>query len=700
MAQSSAVIRRFQFSTSQALAIEIGQYYMRFYKNGSIINVSGTSDPYILETPYLGEEVFSLYMQQINDIVYICHPDHPPYKLMRFADDNWDLQEVDITYPAFLTQNTDDSITIAASGVIGEVTLTASSSIFNADMVGGYFRIGHNREASDLTIALTGNGTSTSINVLGDYEVNTFGNWGAKLKLQQSDDGGVTWRTIRIYESVWDSATSTGSNNFTVPGNVKLQAKFRLVVSDYVNSVAGAKATLTSMSALVWGVVKITGVTNPLTAAATVVEGLDSTDATYWWAEGAWSRNRGFPRCVCMHEQRIIYGGTYYQPSTFWGSCSGDFDNFDTGNGADGDSFTFQIAGKELNEIQWFVSQTSLIVGTSGAVHRVKGDNTGKNITPTQVDIQLQEEIGSEHIQPVVVDGAIIFVSRKGKKLMELVYSYEVERFSARDLTLKSAHLFEDGIRAIEYQYDPIPTIWAVTNDGALCGLAYNRDEEVLGWAKHTTDGEFESVASIYGASNANDELWVIVKRVIQYLDLRSVERMNPAIWEDLEDGFFVDAGITYSGAATGTITGLDHLNDKTVVALADGVVYEGLVVTAGQVTLPGSATASTIHVGLPYTSELQPFRLDTDSTIGQSMGRVKRIGGLHLRLQDSADFTYEWNGTDVEHDLGTDIFSGDAPIDYNTNSDLDPSITIKQSKPLPLGIQAIVVSYEVTGNL
>ena len=78
----------------------------------------------------------------------------------------------------------------------------------------------------------------------------------------------------------------------------------------------------------------------------------------------------------------------------------------------------------------------------------------------------------------------------------------------------------------------------------------------------------------------------------------------------------------------------------------------------------------------------------------------MKRIGGLHLRLQDSADFTYEWNGTDVEHDLGTDIFSGDAPIDYHTNSDLDPSITIKQSKPLPLGIQAIVVSYDVTGNI
>lgn len=700
MAQDTTVIRRFQFSTTQALAIEIGNYYMRFYKNGAIVNVGLTDDPYILETPYEAADVETLFLKQINDVVYICHPDYPQHKLMRYADDSWAIQQIDMTYPPFLLQNTDGTLTITPSATTGSVTLTSSSGIFNSGMVGGFFRIGHQRDAADVSLALTANGSSSNLKIIGSYEVNTYGNWGGKLKLERSTDGGTSWVTIRIFESVWDSGTSSGSTNFQVPGTSTEEALYRLTLSDYAGSVAGAKAALIATDALIWGVVEITGFTDTSHVAGTVINDLESTDASSWWAESAWSNYRGYPRAVAMHEQRIIYGGTYYQPSTFWGSCSGDFDNFDTGNGADGDSFSYQIAGTELNEIQWFVSQTSLIVGTSGAVYRVKGDNTGKNITPTQVDIQLQEEIGSEHIPPVVVDGAIIFVARKARKLMELVYSYEVERFSARDLTLKSAHLFEEGIRCIEYQYDPIPTIWAVTNDGALCGLAYNRDEEVLGWAKHTTDGEFESVASIYGSTNANDELWVIVNRVIQYMDVKSVERMNPAIWEDLEDGFFVDSGITYSGAATGTVTGLDHLNDETVVALADGVVYEGLVVDAGQITLPGAVTASTIHVGLPYTSELQPFRLDTDSTIGQSMGRVKRIGGLHLRLQDSADFQYEFNGTDVEHDLGTDLFTGDAPIDYHTGNDLDPSLTIKQDKPLPLGIQAIVVSYEVTGNI
>ena len=64
-----------------------------------------------------------------------------------------------------------------------------------------------------------------------------------------------------------------------------------------------------------------------------------------------------------------------------------------------------------------------------------------------------------------------------------------------------------------------------------------------------------------------------------------------------------MDSGITYNGAPTTTITGLDHLEGKEVTALADGSVVTGKTVSSGQITL--GTEASVVHVGLPYTGKL-----------------------------------------------------------------------------------------------
>src|SRR6185437_15071263 len=85
-------------------------------------------------------------------------------------------------------------------------------------------------------------------------------------------------------------------------------------------------------------------------------------------------------------------------------------------------------------------------------------------------------------------------------------------------------------------------------------------------------------------------------KRYIEVL-----ERPFDGDIDDIEDAFFVDCGLSYSGTAITTVTGLDHLEGQTVSVLADGGVVDGLVVSSGSITLPYSA--SKIHVGLPFTS-------------------------------------------------------------------------------------------------
>ena len=76
-----------------------------------------------------------------------------------------------------------------------------------------------------------------------------------------------------------------------------------------------------------------------------------------------------------------------------------------------------------------------------------------------------------------------------------------------------------------------------------------------------------------------------------------------------------------YSGGAVRkaqtTVPFLWHLEGETVVALANGYVVKDLTVTNGVVTLP--TAASRVHVGFPFTAEIETLRLDAGSASAET---------------------------------------------------------------------------------
>ena len=74
-------------------------------------------------------------------------------------------------------------------------------------------------------------------------------------------------------------------------------------------------------------------------------------------------------------------------------------------------------------------------------------------------------------------------------------------------------------------------------------------------------------------ANEDQGQLWMIVGRRIGGATKRSVEVLEPG-WlraNAASDAFFVDSGLSYSGVAATTMTGLGHLEGETVSILADG---------------------------------------------------------------------------------------------------------------------------------
>ena len=81
---------------------------------------------YAVSTPYDGNDLALLQYAQLNDVMYLVHPDYQPYKLIRAGHTDWTMTAIDFETGPFLPIN-DTSTTITPSATTGTITLTASS---------------------------------------------------------------------------------------------------------------------------------------------------------------------------------------------------------------------------------------------------------------------------------------------------------------------------------------------------------------------------------------------------------------------------------------------------------------------------------------------------------------------------------------------------------------------------------------------
>jgi len=305
---------------------------------------------------------------------------------------------------------------------------------------------------------------------------------------------------------------------------------------------------------------------------------------------------------------------------------------------------------------------------------------------------------------PIKTSLGHLFVERGARKVNELAYQWEADRFVTADMTRLAEHISEGGIAEVALQKRPETILWCITGDGNLIGLTYLREEEVVCWHRHVTDGSFESVAVIPG--DEEDEVWFVVNRTIGGTTKRYVERMKE--WStvngsgDIEDAFLVDCGLTYDSTATTTITGLDHLEGETVSILADGATHPDRVVSGGSITL--NRSASVVQVGLPYTSTLKPMKIP-QGTLG--FGSVKRISHGAINFYETGYAEHGSNSSDMQYitfreatddmDAPPPLFTGVKAVNFPGGYEQEGNFIIESAKPLPLTVLSINLLAEVS---
>lgn len=701
---------KFQFSTTTTFILEVGEQYIRFFSNRAQV-VSGAT-PVEVSTPYLEAELKDIQTAQVNDEMRFVHPDHPPYILKRITDTSWTFEEIEYTQPPLRDENLDETKTIATSATTGTgITLTASGFTFDSDVVGGYYRIGHDREDASVKIGINfaNNDTASSaLAIKGDWEIYTSGSWSGRVTVQRSLNGGA-WINLRSWSATHDRNISD-SGTETEDG-----VRLRIFISDMSSgsNQANTFATLEAVNATDYGVVKVTAVAGGgATATANVVRDLLDTAATFQWSEGAWSDARGFPRSIASHQSRLYFGGNAAQAQTIWASDVDDFDRFTEEDIQDSDSFRLTIGSTQFDAIQWILpSSKNLLIGTVGTAWSLSSGDEANLITGLTARVYPELGIGSEHIQPIKVENVALFVALGQRRLIEFVYSFEQDGFIAADLTDLGEHVTKGGIKHLAYQSTRDSVVWAVTGDGVLIGLSYVRQQNVVGWHRHTTEGTFESVAVI-STGDEEEEIWCSVKRTVNGSTVRYIESMYPDMWRAQEDAtyptdlVYVDSALISESAAQ-TSVAVAHLVGEDVDILEDGATVPTQTVPAStNVTMVNAADK--VIVGLPFTSTLEPMPLEVASDSGTSQGMHKRIQSVIASVFNTSTFKMGPSGSrlDIIYARDTeDPLDTPPPLLTARPKRVVPSewsrktvIRLVQDQPLPLTVLSLVRNYELGG--
>lgn len=589
----------FEFNETQAYVLMFSNLKLRF-AFGDFMLDDGVGGVYEIAAPYTEAQLDGIRVAQSGDIAYVCHPEHPVYKLSRVGSNEFTLEEVMFKNGPFQRINTtDDTFTIQS------VTGTAIGSIAN-------FRASTQEQLDAL-----------SVGQYLKFEYNPaakFDTWEAESSTYNgqpraySNGSHLTYEG-RVYEVVSGGSAQTGTRppmhekGDESDGTLTLRYKgdkFGYIKVTAINAI-GVDSTGEILKELPIGIVG---------------------NATDDWAYGSFYSG-SYPSSLTFHQQRLLFGGTNNEPQTFWASTITDIEDFNEGTNDD-DAYQFKLAAERKNPIQWMISNIDLQIGTLGS--EFVASSRGGAITPTDVNIKRVSSYGSSStFGAAVSNGFTLFIQQGGRKLRELRFDEGTQRNFARDLNKVAEHITSQGIKSLAVQNEPYQLVWAIVG-GSLACLTYETDENVFAWHKHDISGEVVSIATV--PFESQDRLWICVKRNIEGQDRYYAEFLTPFFERSnsLDDAVFLDSSLSYSGPPISNVTGLDHLEGLEVSALADGATDDvSYTVTGGQITL--QSPASKITVGLPYKAAWQSMRLEGGSPDGVGQGKAKQIKSIIFRL-------------------------------------------------------------------
>lgn len=418
-----------------------------------------------------------------------------------------------------------------------------------------------------------------------------------------------------------------------------------------------------------------------------VIGSVSGASPSYW-------RVNNYPQAVASFDQRLYFGGSPQYPQHIWGSAAGDFLNMTVGN-RENDAVILQILSNDHAAVQHLVGARNLMPMTTSTEFSLSGVNNSSVSGIAANSVKDHTRHGSSTVRPQRIGREVVFVQRDGKKVRAISYSVTEDANIAPDITIFAEHMSREGTFVdMTFASAPHSIAWIIRSDGVLLSLTHEREFEISAWARHTTDGLFESVASLPG--DGVDDVYFIVKRTIDGVEHRFVEMFD---YEEI-DTAYSDCSVYYNGTPASIIGGFDHLIGKELSIVADGVVHPPRTVDEdGEITL--QRPASTVLAGLPFNMTLELNHPEFGDANATSQGKKVLITDVTVRFYESV--AAKVNGNHVLHRLTSDgldsapaPFTGDKKVNGASGWVAPHHITIESEEPTPLTVLSVIIRAAV----
>jgi len=691
---SRAALIPFEFSTAQTYIIEAGDLYFRFYKDKGQILSSGS--PYEVASPYALAELFDsdgrlrLKYTQSADVLYLVHPNYAPRKLSRTGHTAWTLSVIDFVDGPYLDENT-TATTLVASAGSGTVTVTATATTglndnagFKSTDVGRLLRLKNGANWSWLKITAFSDATHVTALVKGGTAP-TSGTAAWQIGLWSDTKGWpacvmffeerLMFGGAAVLPNRWDGSKSGDFENFT-PGGDDDNAVAFTIASDQVNAIRW----LAPANKLILG-----------------------TLGAEFAAGGSGSADAITPSSVTVRLQ-TRHGVADMMPALV---------------GSNAILFV-QRQGRKLREIAFsfeadgYVSEDMTVRAehlTRGGLIQLAWQQEPFGILwAVRADGRLlgftylrSQQVTAWHQHPLADGGAaeaVASIPGGGDDQLWLIARRTVGGQTKRYIEILEAPLADHA--------DPVEAFYidaGLTFDGKVdATLTPGSGADVNG----QTDVSFTAGSAVFAPDDIGREIRYRVvadagaNPPVTGIEGRAVitHYTSPTVVTGTIRGVF-PPGVTIAAQAWRLsvlqVTGLGHLEGKTVQIVTDGAVHPPRSVVSGAVTLDYPATI--VHAGLGYTASLLPVRFEGGSAEGTAQGKKKRISKVTLRLHRTLGCRV---GRDAEHlddlpfrdygglmDTPPPLFTGDKDVTFRGNYDTAGDVLIVQDQPLPLAVLA-----------
>lgn len=687
----------FEFNTEQTYVLEFGDLYMRVFKDGGQVLSGGSAVE--ITTPFTSAQVDDLQFTQSADVMTICHSSHAPREVARSSHTSWTLTTISFgaslsaptgvsvsaqNYDATLDNRSHEYAVTAVDTVTGAESLASSTSsvtnnslsetrtntttwsaVTGADRYNVYKKKGGILAfvgASDTTTFVDDNidpdtadtapTNRTIFNATGTYP-STVSYFQQRLAFAQSDNAPQT---------VWLSQTGNYHNfnvstplrdddgiTFTIAAQQVNEIRHMMPLANLVILTSGGEWLMRSADGV-------------LTPVSIVME-----------PQGYRGANEVPPLLIGNTILYIQSKGSIVRDLSY----TLESDSY-TGNDLtvlathlfEGKQVTSWAFAQAPHSVIWAVlSDGSLSALTYMREHEVWG--WSRHDTDGTYESVCSVSEGSEDAVYFIVNRTIGGVTKR-----------YVERLHTRVFSDVADAFFVDS---------------GLSYDGTHTGSTTMTLSGGTTWL-HGENITLTASASTFVAGDVGNAFVLTIGvetlrcKVTAYTS-GTVVTVQAA--RDVPTAFRSVATSTWSKAVD-ELSGLGHLEGKSVSILADGNAEAQLTVASGAITLTNPA--SKIHVGLPIQSDFETLSVEHPKSTIQ--GKVKSIAKVNLKVKDTRggrvgpnfERMNEFKQRAYEaYGEPTALRTGDIEVTLPSDWNRLGSVCYRQDDPLPVTILAVI---------